>query len=209
MPDADAYTLPELPYEYDALEPSYSREMLELHHDKHHATYVKGANKALDDLAEARSSENYDAINQLEKDLAFNLSGHVLHSIFWRNMSPGGGGDPEGRLAEAVRDGFGGADRLREQLGRAATSVQGSGWGALCYEPLSGRLLVEQFYDHQGNLGNGTVPLLVLDMWEHAYYLQYRNEKAKWVESFWNLVDWSDVADRYERARMLELGVAA
>lgn len=209
MADTDQYSLPDLPYGYADLEPSYSQEMLELHHDKHHAAYVKGANKALADLAEARQTQNYGAINQLEKDLAFNLSGHVLHSIFWSNMSPNGGGDPAGSLATAVDAAFGDADRLREQLGRAATSIQGSGWGALCYEPLSGGLLVEQIYDHQGNLGNGTVPLLVLDMWEHAYYLQYRNEKARWVEAFWKLVNWDDVAQRYDRATRLDLAVAA
>lgn len=209
MSETHEYTLPELPYAYDDLEPAYASEMLELHHDKHHATYVKGVNAALASLAEARRDADYSAINQLEKDLAFNLSGHVLHSIFWRNMSPQGGGDPNGALAADIESTFGGADTLRDHLSRAATSIQGSGWSALCYEPLNGRLLVQQIYDHQGNFGNGTMPLLVLDMWEHAYYLQYRNEKGNWVEKFWELVDWDDVARRYERTQRLDMELAA
>ncbi len=209
MAKVEQYSLPKLPYGYGDLEPAYSREILELHHDKHHAAYVKGVNKALADLAEVRDSKDYRPINQLQKDLAFNLSGHVLHSIFWRNMSPKGGGDPSGTLASAIGDAFGSADALREQLSQAAGSIQGSGWGALCYEPLSGRLIVEQIYDHQGNLSNATVPLLVLDMWEHAYYLQYKNEKKKWVQRFWELVNWSDVAKRFDSVKPLDLSLAA
>jgi superoxide dismutase, Fe-Mn family len=204
------YTLLELGYAYNALEPIYSSELLELHHDKHHAAYIEGANNALANLVEVRANGRYLSINQLQKDLAFNLSGHVLHSIFWRNMSPDGRtGDPKGALAAAIKEAFGGADALREQVSRAATSIQGSGWAALCYEPLAQRLIVEQIYDHQGNLGNGSVPLLVLDMWEHAYYLQYRNEKAKWVQQFWDLVNWADVGRRFEGARPLNLRLVA
>ncbi len=204
------YTLPELGYAYDALEPIYSGEMLELHHGKHHAAYIDGANRALSNLAEVRANGSYASINQLQKDLAFNLSGHVLHSIFWRNMSPiGTQREPRGMLATAIKDAFGGTDALREQVSRAATSIQGSGWGALCYEPVGQRLIVEQIYDHQGNLGNGSVPLLVLDMWEHAYYLQYRNEKAKWAKQFWELVNWTDVGRRFEGARPLDLRLVA
>ena len=209
MTIAKDYELPQLPYGYDALEPIYSREMLELHHDKHHATYVEGANEALAGLAELKGNGDYGAINQLQKDLAFNLSGHVLHSLFWRNMSPDGGGSPEGRLAEAVRDAFGSVDALRTQLTQAATAVQGSGWGALCYEPAGQRLIVEQIYDHQGNIVNGSAPLLVLDMWEHAYYLQYKNEKAKWAKAFWDLVDWSDVAARFDSVKPMDLRLVA
>lgn len=204
------YTLPKLGYGYDALEPIYSRELLELHHSKHHAAYIEGANRALTNLAETRMNGGYAMINQLQKDLAFNLSGHILHSMFWRNMSPAGRtNQPQGMLATAIKEAFGNTDALREQVSRAAVSIQGSGWGALCYEPLSQRLIVEQIYDHQGNLGNGSVPLLVLDMWEHAYYLQYRNEKAKWVEKFWELVNWTDVGQRFEGARPLDLRLVA
>lgn len=200
-----AYTLPELSYDLAALEPHYSAEVLELHHHKHHAAYVAGANTALDKLDEARTSDDYGSINQLQKNLAFHLSGHVLHSMFWENLSPDGGGPPEGELADAVDDGFGGFDRFRNQLTQAALNVQGSGWGALTWEPLGQRLIIEQIYDHQSNVGQGAPPLLVLDMWEHAYYLQYRNVKSAWVTAFWQIVNWPDVAARFARARTLEL----
>ena len=199
------YTLPDLPYDYGALEPHYSAQILELHHGKHHATYVKGANTALEKLGEARESGTFDAINQLQKNLAFNLSGHVLHSLFWNNMTPGGGDKPEGELAAAVDDAFGSFEGFRSQLSEASLAVQGSGWGALTWEPLGQRLIVEQVYDHQSNVGQGAPPLLVLDMWEHAYYLQYKNVKADWVDAFWNIVNWPDVAARFENARKLKL----
>ena len=199
------YTLPELPYDYAALEPHYSAEVLELHHDKHHKAYVDGANTALDKLDQARTSDDFGTINQLQKNLAFHLSGHVLHSMFWMNMSPDGGGKPEGDLAAAIDAGFGTFDGLKNQLSESALNVQGSGWGALTWEPLGQRLIVEQVYDHQSNVGQGAPPLLVLDMWEHAYYLQYKNVKADWVKSFWEIVNWSDVSSRFERARTLKL----
>ncbi|MGZ6887670.1 MAG: superoxide dismutase [Acidimicrobiia bacterium] len=199
------YTLPELPYDLSALEPHYSAEVLELHHDKHHAAYVAGANTALEKLDEARTTDDYGSINQLQKNLAFHLSGHVLHSMCWENLSPDGGGAPDGDLAAAIDEGFGGFEHFRNQLTQAALNVQGSGWGALTWEPLGQRLIVEQIYDHQSNVGQGAPPLLVLDMWEHAYYLQYRNVKADWVEAFWRIVNWPDVAGRFARARTLEL----
>ena len=199
------YTLPNLPYDYAALEPHYSARLLELHHDKHHAAYVAGANTTLEKLAEAREKCDFAAINQLQKNLAFHLSGHVLHSLFWRNMSPHGGGEPDGELAEAIKESFGSVANLKGQLNEAALNVQGSGWGTLAWEPLAKRLVTEQVYDHQGNIGNGTVPLLVLDMWEHAYYLQYRNVKADWVSSFWEVVNWDDVARRLTSVRTLDL----
>jgi Fe-Mn family superoxide dismutase len=199
------YTLPDLPYDYGALEPHYSAEILELHHDKHHAAYVKGANGALEKLGQARETGTFDTINQLQKNLAFNLSGHVLHSLFWQNMSPDGGDKPSGELAAAIDDSFGSFDGFRNQMSEAALNVQGSGWGALTWEPLGQRLIVEQVYDHQSNVGQGAPPLLVLDMWEHAYYLQFKNVKADWVDAFWNIVNWPDVAARFSRARDLKL----
>jgi Fe-Mn family superoxide dismutase len=199
------YTLPELPYDHGALEPHLSAELLELHHDKHHKAYVDGANATLEKLSAARSEDSFDSINQLQKNLAFHVSGHVLHSVFWTNMSPDGGGRPEGDLAAAIDDFLGSFDGFRKQLTEAALNVQGSGWGALAWEPMAQRLVVEQVYDHQGNIGNGTVPLLVLDMWEHAYYLQYRNVKADWVKAFWEIVAWPDVEDRLKRVRDLQL----
>ena len=199
------YELPELPYDYAALEPHYSAEVLELHHDKHHKAYVDGANTTFEKLGEARESGDFGTINQLEKNMAFHLSGHVMHSLFWTNMSPDGGGEPEGDLAAAVKECFGTYDGFKAQLTEAAMNVQGSGWGALSWEPLAGRLIVEQVYDHQGNVGQGGPPLLVLDMWEHAYYLQYKNVKKDWVDAYWNLVNWPDVATRFERVRSLHL----
>jgi Fe-Mn family superoxide dismutase len=201
------YTLPKLPYDYAALEPHYSAQVLELHHGKHHAAYVTGANGTLDKLAEAREKGDFAAINQLQKSLAFHLSGHVLHSLLWKNMSPRGGGEPEGELCAAMQEFFGSYDGFKRQVTETAMNIQGSGWSALAWEPLGKRLVVEQVYDHQGNVGNGTVPLLVLDMWEHAYYLQYKTAKGDWVKAFWKLVNWPDVAARFAKVRTLDLGL--
>ena len=199
------YTLPDLPYDFGALEPHYSGEILELHHDKHHAAYVTGANTTLEKLADARDKGDFGAIVGLEKTLAFNLSGHVLHSIFWTNLSPEGGDKPDGDLGSAVDEHFGSFDGFKAQLTQATTTIQGSGWGVLAWEPLGRRLLVEQVYDHQGNIGQGSVPLLVFDAWEHAFYLQYKNVKTDFVAALWNIVNWADVANRYNSARALSL----
>jgi len=198
------YTLPELPYDYDSLEPLYSAEMLELHHSKHHAAYVKGANQALAQLKTAREKQDFSMLNQLQKTLAFNISGHILHSIFWQNMSPDGGGDPSRTLTQTLNAEFGTVNNLREQMTEAAKSLQGSGWITLAWEPAGQGLIVEQVYDHQGNIGNGSLPLLVIDCWEHAYYLQYQNDKAKWIDSFWELVNWKDVEQRLATASDLQ-----
>jgi len=200
------YSLPALPYDYSSLEPVISGEIIELHHDKHHAAYVKGANDTLEQLAEARDKDQWGSINGLEKNLAFHLSGHVLHSIYWQNMTGDGGGEPlekdgTGELADAIAEHFGGFDRFRAQLSKAAATTQGSGWGVLAWEPVSRRLIVEQVYDHQGNVGQGSVPLLVFDAWEHAFYLQYRNQKVDFVEAMWRVVNWQDVSKRYRAAR--------
>ena len=199
------YELPELHYDYSALEPHYSAHMLELHHDKHHAAYVKGVNEALDKLRAACAGDDLSAIVGLEKTLAFNLSGHVLHSLFWLNLAPDGGDRPDGDLAAAVDEFFGSFDAFRKQLSEAAATVQGSGWGALSWEPLGERLYIEQIYDHQGNSGQSGVPLLVIDAWEHAYYLQYENRRPEYVDAIWNILDWRDVAARFDRARDLVL----
>ena len=199
------YELPALRYDYAALEPHYSAHTLELHHDKHHAAYVKGVNEALDKLGAARASGDLSAIVGLEKTLAFNLSGHVLHSLFWLNLSPNGGGRPEGELAAAIDEYFGSFDAFRNQLSEAAGTVQGSGWGALSWEPLGQRLYIEQIYDHQGNTGQSGVPLLVIDAWEHAYYLQYENRRPEYIAALWNIVNWDDVSERFDRAQDLVL----
>ncbi len=196
------YTLPDLPYDHAALEPHIDARIMELHHGKHHAAYVAQADKALDNLAEARSSGDFALITKLSKDLAFNLSGHVLHSVFWTCMSPDGGGAPEGELAAAIEDSFGSFADLKAQLGEATKSVQGSGWGALAWEPMAGRLIVEQVYDHQSNVGQGSDPILVIDAWEHAFYLQYLNDKSAWVDAFWEVADWTAAAARFEVARV-------
>ncbi|WP_034087106.1 superoxide dismutase [Streptacidiphilus albus] len=196
------YTLPDLPYDYSALERAMTGEILELHHSKHHAAYVKGANDTLEQLAEARDKDLLTpaGLVGLEKTLAFNLSGHVLHSLFWNNLSPDGGDRPDGVLADAITENFGSFEAFRKQLTTATTAVQGSGWGVLCWEPLGRRLLVEQVYDHHGNVGQGTTPLLAFDAWEHAYYLQYRNVRPDYVTKLWDVVNWTDVAARYSKA---------
>jgi superoxide dismutase, Fe-Mn family len=195
------YNLPELGYDYSALEPHISAKIMELHHDKHHAAYVKGANTALDRLAEAREKGKFDDIGALEKALAFNLSGHVLHSAFWQNMAPKAGGRPEGELAAAIKDEFGSFEILQKQMNAVANTIMGSGWAALVWEPLGKKLLVTQIYDHQSNLAQAGTPLLVLDAWEHAFYLQYQNRKAEFFDAVWNVWNWMDVAARFEAAR--------
>ena len=197
----DVYTLPALAYDFGALEPHISGEIMELHHDKHHAAYVKGANTALEKLAAARDADDYAQIAKLQKDLAFNLSGHVLHSLFWENLSPGGGGEPSGDLAAQLDEHFGGFARFKKHMIEAASSIQGSGWALAAWDPASKRIIIEQVYDHQGNHGQGTLPLLAIDAWEHAYYLQYRNVKADFFNAVWNVFDWNDVNAKYKAAR--------
>lgn len=170
------YTLPDLPYGASALEPHISGRILELHHGKHHAAYVKNANSVLEQLDEAREKQDFVRLASLERALAFNLSGHILHSIFWRNMRPQGG-VPQGEFAAAIDEDFGGFDRFKRQLNVVAATIMGSGWAALVWEPIGSRLLITQIYDHQSNLAQAGVPLMVLDVWEHAYYLQYENAK--------------------------------
>ena len=199
------YVLPPLDYDYAALEPYYSARVLALHHDKHHKAYVDGVNATLEKLAGARESGDLSAIVGLEKTLAFNLSGHVLHTVFWKNLSPDGGDRPTGELASAIDEFFGSFDAFRKHLSQATATVQGSGWGALTWEPLGERLFIEQIYDHQGNVGQGGVPLLVIDAWEHAYYLQYENRRAEYVDAIWNVLHWADVARRFDHARALLL----
>jgi superoxide dismutase, Fe-Mn family len=194
------YTLPDLDYDYGALEPHISGQINELHHGKHHATYVKGANDALAKLAEAREKDDHSAILLNEKNLAFNLGGHVNHSIWWKNLSPNGGDKPTGNLAAALDDSFGSFDAFRAQFTAAANGLQGSGWAVLGYDGLADTLLTFQLYDQQANVPLGIVPLLQVDMWEHAYYLQYANVKADYVKAFWNVVNWDDVGNRFATA---------
>ncbi|RAN74354.1 superoxide dismutase [Bacillus sp. SRB_336] len=201
------YTLPELSYDYAALEPNISGRIMELHHSKHHAAYVAGANTALDQLAEARDTNNFANVAKYSKDLAFNLGGHTNHSIFWNNLSPEGGDKPEGELAAAIDDAFGSFDAFRAHFTAAAMGIQGSGWALLSFEGLGGNIVIEQLFDQQGNVPVATTPLLMLDMWEHAFYLDYVNVKADYVKAFWNIVNWADVAKRFDAARKNATGL--
>ncbi|WP_022890075.1 superoxide dismutase [Agromyces italicus] len=201
------YTLPDLPYDYAALAPHISATIMELHHSKHHQAYVTGANTALEQLAEARAAGNLANVSKLEKDLAFNLGGHVNHSVFWQNMSPDGGGAPEGELAAALEDSFGSLDAFRAHFGATALGVQGSGWSVLAWDSVGARPVVFQLFDQQGNAPLGVTPLLQLDVWEHAYYLDYKNVRADYVKAFWEVVNWADVAARFERARTATNGL--
>jgi Fe-Mn family superoxide dismutase len=201
------YTLPKLPYETAALEPVISRRILELHHDKHHAAYVTGANTALQQLEKARQNEDAQNIALLEKALAFNVSGHILHSIFWQNMMPKGGGEPQGELAQFITRDFGSFAKFKWQLSQAAEKAMGSAWAALAWEPAGGRLVTVQIHDHQDTVTQAGIPLLVIDAWEHAYYLQYENRKAEFFSALWNLWNWKDVAARFEAAKRLDLAL--
>ncbi|HLV05151.1 MAG TPA: superoxide dismutase [Actinomycetaceae bacterium] len=201
------YTLPELPYDYSALEPHISGKIMELHHSRHHKAYVDGANTALDKLAAARESGDNAAINLLEKNLAFNLGGHVNHTVFWNNLSPEGGGEPEGELAEAIKDQLGSFEGFKAQFSANATAIQGSGWSVLAWDSIGQKLSIFQLFDQQGNVPLGLTPILMLDMWEHAFYLDYLNVKADYVKAFWNIVNWQDVAARLERARTQTAGL--
>ncbi len=201
------YSLPDLPYDYGALEPSISGQIMELHHSKHHQAYVAGTNTALEQLAEARSANALGTVNMLSKNLAFNLAGHVNHSVFWTNMSPDGGDKPTGELASAIDEFFGSFDAFRAHFAAVALGIQGSGWTILAWESIGQKLVIEQLYDHQGNLAAGTVPLLLLDMWEHAFYLQYRNVKADYVNAWWNVVNWADAQARFIKARTQTAGL--
>ena len=190
------YQLPELNYDYSALEPHISARIMELHHSKHHQAYVTGANAALEAMEKARSEDNFATLPKLQKDLAFNLGGHVNHSIFWKNLSPSSQA-PEGDLAAAINEYFGSFEAFKSHFSAAAIGIQGSGWAYLAWDALGNRMIIGQLYDQQGNLAMGNIPLLMLDMWEHAFYLDYQNVKAEYVKAFWNIVNWEDVASRF------------
>jgi superoxide dismutase, Fe-Mn family len=202
------YSLPDLPYDYAALEPHISGKIMELHHDKHHAAYVAGANTALDKLAELREADALaPVVNLHEKNLAFHLGGHTNHSVFWNNLSPDGGDKPEGELAAAIDDQFGSFDAFRSHFSANANAIQGSGWSILAWDSIGQRLIIVQLYDQQGNISIGLTPLLMLDMWEHAFYLDYQNVKGDYVNAFWNIVNWNDVATRFAAARTQTAGL--
>jgi superoxide dismutase [Mn] len=174
---------------------------MELHHSKHHQNYVNGANAALEKLEAARKDGSIAAVvTALSKDLAFNLGGHTNHSLFWENLGPNGGGKPTGALAAAIDADFGSFEEFQKHFAAAALGLQGSGWAVLAYDKIGERLVIEQMTDQQGNLSIDLVPLLLLDMWEHAFYLQYKNVKADYVAAVWNVFNWDEVATRYAAA---------
>ncbi|MEO6473237.1 MAG: superoxide dismutase [Aeromicrobium sp.] len=194
------YTLPDLSYDYGDLDPHISGRIMELHHSKHHAAYVAGANQALEQLAEARANGSFGTINQLEKNLAFHLGGHINHSVFWKNLSPNGGGEPEGELGAAIIEHFGSFAAFQAQFNAAALGLQGSGWAILAWDSLGKRLLITQLYDQQNNVPISLVPILQLDMWEHAFYLDYVNVKGDYVKAWWNIANWADAQERFAAA---------
>lgn len=190
------YLLPDLDYDYSALEPHLSARIVELHHSKHHLAYVDGANRALEQLAAARGQRDFASLVGLEKSLAFHVSGHVLHALYWSNLNPDGGGEPDSDLAESIGESFGDFPSFAAQMTAAVTGVQGSGWALLSWDPTSDRLVIEQVENHQNNSIQATTPLLAIDAWEHAYYLQYENRRADYATAIWNVIDWGDVARR-------------
>lgn len=199
------YVLPDLPYDYAALEPHISAEIVQLHHDKHHAAYVAGANQAVEKLAAASESGDTASINLIAKNLAFNLGGHVNHSIFWQNMSPDGGDKPVGETASLLEEFFGGFDKFQTIWAANAAGIQGSGWSILAWDTLGKRPILAQLYDQQGQLPATQIPILMLDMWEHAFYLQYKNVKPDYVKAWWNVVNWADVEQRLANAKASNL----
>jgi Fe-Mn family superoxide dismutase len=190
------YVLPDLPYAYDALEPSIDAATMHLHHDKHHKAYVDGLNKVIKGLAEldaAGGEGNAPLLVGLQEDLSFNAGGHILHTLFWSIMGPNAGGEPPQPLADTLARDFGSVEMFRTRFARVAAGVKGSGWAVLAHEPMGDRLLVLQVKQHDLQLAPGAVPILALDVWEHAYYLKYHNVRADYVKAWWNVVNWPAV----------------
>ena len=198
------YTLPPLPYGYADLEPFIDAQTVKLHHDMHHAAAVKGANAALAELEQIRRTggEAIQRVSAVTKNLAFNLSSHLLHDLLWKSMKPHGGGAPavDSASSKALLRDFGSFDAFRAQLAAAAVQVQGSGWAVLVYEPLAQRLLVLQAEKHENGGAWGAVPLLALDVWEHAHYLKYQNRRAEYIEAYLKLINWQTVEERLQLA---------
>ncbi|TWI54656.1 superoxide dismutase [Halalkalibacter nanhaiisediminis] len=197
------HTLPPLPYAYNALEPYISEEIMRLHHDKHHQSYVDGLNKAETEMQKARNRNDYDLIKHWEREAAFHGAGHYLHSIFWEIMSLRGGGEPSGEIGTQIRQDFGSFRKMKGHFSAAAEKVEGGGWALLVWSPRSHRLEILQAEKHQNLSQQDVIPLLVLDVWEHAYYLQYKNERKPYIDNWWNIVNWPAVENRFLHARQL------
>lgn len=197
------HTLPPLPYAYNALEPYIDEETMRLHHDKHHQSYVDGLNTAEKKLLEARKTGDFALVKHWERELAFNGAGHYLHTIFWNVMAPHAGGEPTGIAAEQIRKDFGSFDAFKKQFSQAAEKVEGGGWAIWVWSPRSHRTEILTAEKHQNLSQWDVIPLLALDVWEHAYYLKYQNKRADYIEAWWNLVNWKYVNDRLAAARQL------
>lgn len=197
------HSLPPLPYSYDALEPYISEEIMRLHHTKHHQSYVDGLNKAEKELAIARKKGDYSLVKHWSRELAFHGSGHYLHTIFWNNMTPKGQGKPTGKLLKEIEKYFGSFEDFQKHFTEAAKAVEGSGWALLVWSPRSRHLEILQSEKHSNLTQWDTIPLLVLDVWEHAYYLQYKNDRGEYVKNWWNIVNWKDVEERFQKASQL------
>ncbi len=201
METTKLYSLPKLNYDYKDLKPYISEEQLKIHHQKHHQAYVNGANAIFEKLDKARKEGTDLDIKSTLKELSFNIGGHVLHSLFWNNLAPagkGGGGNPGGKLGDAIENEFGSFERFKKEYTQAATSTEGSGWAALAIDMQTKRPIIMQIEKHNTNVYPAFQIVMVLDVWEHAYYLDYKNERAKFVEAFWNIVNWDEVTKRVE-----------
>ena len=191
--------LPPLPYDYGALEPVISRRIMELHHDKHHAGYVKGANAAMEKLERARKGEVEINYREVLRDLTFHMNGHILHSIFWKNMRPPEENNrPGGAIGDAIEREWGSFETFKKEFSTVAKGVEGVGWAILAASP-ERELVVVGIEKHNLMHIAGFTPLLVLDVWEHAYYLQYENRRAEYVEGFFSIINWDDVEQRFSK----------
>lgn len=197
------HRLPPLPYPYNALEPYIDEKTMRIHHDKHHQSYVDGLNKAEKKLEEARKSGNFDLVKHWERELAFNGAGHYLHTLFWTIMNPKGGGAPSGELAQQIKKDFGSFDQFKKQFTEAADKVEGGGWAILVWSPRSHRLEILQAEKHQNLSQWDVVPILALDVWEHAYYLKHQNNRKDYINDWWNVVYWPEAEERFKKARKL------
>jgi Fe-Mn family superoxide dismutase len=194
------YALPKLPYDYKDLAPHMSQEQLMIHHSKHHQAYVNAANAILQKLDKARKENTDIDVKSTLKELSWNIGGHLLHSLFWENLAPPsrGGGKPGGMLGDALEKEFGSFERFRKEFTQAAVSVEGSGWAALSYCRQTYRPIIMQIEKHNTNVYPMFRILMVLDVFEHAYYIDYKNDRAKFVEAFWNIVNWDEVNRRIQ-----------
>ncbi|WNF37953.1 superoxide dismutase [Bacillaceae bacterium IKA-2] len=198
------HNLPTLPYDYDALEPFIDEEIMRLHHSEHHKSYVEGLNKAEKEMEKARQKNDYSLIKHWEREAAFNGAGHYLHTIFWNVMSPKGGGEPRGVLREQIELDFGSYDKFKSHFSEAAKNVEAVGWTILVWAPRAGRMEILQAEKHQNLSQWDVVPILPIDVWEHAYYLQYKNQRELYVDNWWNIVNWEHASKRFEQAKQLQ-----